>query len=336
MLGGPRQADAEADVIHEDPSVARGGLAEAPPAFTVAICTRDRGAALLATIDAILRGSFQDIEIVVIDQSDDEATRIAIQGIHCGSRLRYIKTASRGLSAARNEALLANRSRWIAFTDDDCEPAEDWLSQLAEAAKEVNEPAILFGRLSPNPDLAERGMVPSWSAKDGGRHNDTWREYCLGGFGGNMAMNIEAIALNGPFNTRLGRGGELSACEEGEFALRLCLRGGAVWELHRPEVLHHGVVAWPDVRASLKADFGSTGHVLGWYLRNGQFSAIVQFLYCIHQESRLLTLNLIRRRRPLGLRRPIWLLRGFLNGIRDRKPIPYLTQESVNDALKSH
>src|SRR2546426_1111000 len=48
----------------------------------------------------------------------------------------YVHEPRRGISRARNAALAAcaGRCDWIAFTDDDCQPAPDWLAaQLAAA-----------------------------------------------------------------------------------------------------------------------------------------------------------------------------------------------------------
>jgi GT2 family glycosyltransferase len=48
-----------------------------------------------------------------------------------GARLR--RQASSGPAAARNAGAHAARGRFICFTDDDCEPHEDWAERLVEA-----------------------------------------------------------------------------------------------------------------------------------------------------------------------------------------------------------
>lgn len=298
-----------------------------PTAITVAICTRNRGDALLLPLKAILEGTFSDVHVLVVDQSDGFETARALLPFDGCERLTYLRTASRGLSAARNEALRANRSPWLAFTDDDCEPAPDWLEQMMAAAREITGPAILFGNFLPNLALSDMGMVPGWKSRTPGRRSDPWREYCLGGFGGNMAVNTEAIELATGFNPDLGRGGTHTACEEGEFALRLCLLGGAVHELAGPVVLHHGLIEWGRVRDALRDDYGATGFVLAWYLRRGRWSAFSQLLFCSHNETRQIFRNLWHRRRPIGLRRPYWLWRGAVRGIRSNQEIPYLSRD---------
>jgi glycosyltransferase involved in cell wall biosynthesis len=275
---------------------------------------------VLRPVNAILAGSFRDFRILVIDQSRDARTANALAAFGCNPRVSYVPSGTRGLSSARNEALRLSDSDWVAFTDDDCEPASDWLERLMDEAGRIEGPAMVFGTFRPNLALAQCGMVPGWRAGRPGRKASPWREYCLGGFGGNMAINRAALGLAGCFHTGLGRGAVVPACEEGELAFRLVLRGGAVHELLEPEVLHHGVVKWRRVRRALSSDYASTGFVLGWYLRHRRGAASVQLLYCLTHEAQTITRNIVRLRRPVGFRRPLWLLSGVLRGLRHAEP----------------
>lgn len=71
-------------------------------------------------------------EIIVADDGDEAATRQAVQqmvarlGPH--PALRYVPVRGRhGPAAARNRGWRAARGDIVAFTDDDCLPATDWL-----------------------------------------------------------------------------------------------------------------------------------------------------------------------------------------------------------------
>lgn len=301
---------------------------EAPPPtpesparpVAVAICTRDRGDLVLRPIRALLAGTFHEFEIIVVDQSSSSETREALGEVD-DCRVRYTPTTTRGLSAARNIALRANRAPLLAFTDDDCEPSPDWLLQLVAAAASVSGPAMFFGPLVAESSIGHAGMVPAWRPRSPGRKSRPWLEYCMGGFGGNMALNSEAIAAVRGFSTRLGRGAALTACEEGELAFRLSLLGGTIHELEKPAVVHHGVVEWAAVRASLRSDFSATGHVLGWYLRRSTVAAATQLAYCLGRELCLVLTNIARMRRPFGVRRAHWLMRGVCAGLRDSSPL---------------
>jgi glycosyltransferase involved in cell wall biosynthesis len=298
-----------------------GGRDSCSPAVTVAICTRNRGALVLNTISAILAGEHSDFMVVVIDQSDDSVTECAVSTVR-DRRVHYLRTSTRGVSEARNVALALNPSPLLAFTDDDCEPSRGWLKALhAESLQNGPGPAIFFGPLVADQSLAGDGMVPGWIPARTRVNRRPWRDYCLGGFGGNMALNREAIALVGRFSPRLGRGAELTACEEGDAAFRLSQAGGIIRELDKGPVLHRGVVKSADVPTALKNDFGSTGHVLGWNIRRGHLAALTQLSYCLGREARVIGTNLLFGTRPLGVRRPLWLVAGLLGGLVDGTPL---------------
>jgi GT2 family glycosyltransferase len=76
-----------------------------------------------------------DYEVIVSDDAVADETRRQVEAMatcmsRCGHTLRYIPvTCSRGPAAARNAGWRAARGAIIAFTDDDCIPAPNWLSR---------------------------------------------------------------------------------------------------------------------------------------------------------------------------------------------------------------
>lgn len=127
-----------------------------PPRLIVAICTFQRNGPLRHLLDTIHRyakdqAAHYQLGVVVVDDSaDQQAQKIAAQfegrfarGIH------YRHSGKRNISLARNLAIetASELGDWIAMTDDDCEPSEQWLRellrvQLATGADIVTGPLI--------------------------------------------------------------------------------------------------------------------------------------------------------------------------------------------------
>jgi GT2 family glycosyltransferase len=108
-------------------------MSEPNPTLTVVVCTRGRPDKVRATLDALDRGA-PGLPVVVVDQGAAPAGELAARAA-ADARLRVIHDAGRGLSRARNLALRALDSDWVAFVDDDCLVAEDFGAALtAEVA----------------------------------------------------------------------------------------------------------------------------------------------------------------------------------------------------------
>src|SRR5579871_4460836 len=94
------------------------------PTVSALICTRNRGDSLIPTVRSILRPNNPCMELVIIDQSSDDATENALKPFMSDSRLRYLRTTTRGKGIALNIGLEECRGEIVAITDDDCEVGE--------------------------------------------------------------------------------------------------------------------------------------------------------------------------------------------------------------------
>src|SRR5262249_39605401 len=87
---------------------------------SVIVCTRNRGDNIVPTAKSILKDSYLNFELIIVDQSGDDLTEKALAPL-CAedSRVRYVKTEPRGKSTALNFGAQTARGEYIALTDDD-------------------------------------------------------------------------------------------------------------------------------------------------------------------------------------------------------------------------
>ncbi len=106
-----------------------GGIA---PAISVIVPTVDRPQLLEVALRSILAQTFQDFEIVVVnDAGPPLGDLLARLG---SARIRYVENAQRrGHSGARNAGLRAARGRYVAYLDDDDTFHPDHLATLMAA-----------------------------------------------------------------------------------------------------------------------------------------------------------------------------------------------------------
>jgi glycosyltransferase involved in cell wall biosynthesis len=93
------------------------------PAVSVVIPAYNRADVIQGAIQSVLRQSWEDFELIVVDDGSTDGTQDATRAIR-DPRLRLIETArNMGASAARNLGVEEARGDWVAFQDSD----DEWL-----------------------------------------------------------------------------------------------------------------------------------------------------------------------------------------------------------------
>lgn len=250
------------------------------PAISVAICTRNRGASIAATILSLRRSTHTDFEVVVIDQSEDEVTARAVAGAATGDpRIRYVHTPTRGLSVARNIALRHVRAPLVAWTDDDCEVAEDWLERIIETFARHPEAGQVCGAVLPGPHDAARGFIPDHPVPALRVVRSPWKKFRAGGIGANLAFRREALERAGPWDEVLSAGGPLHSCEDGDMTFRVLRAGFAVVETPEVRVVHHGFRTWDEGSQLMRRTGVAIGAYTMKHVRMGDLAMLPTLLY---------------------------------------------------------
>jgi glycosyltransferase involved in cell wall biosynthesis len=95
----------------------------ASPAVSVVIAAYNAAATLPETLASLARQTFTDWEAVVVDDGSTDDTAAVAERLAAGDpRIRVLRQANAGHSAARNAAIAAARGDWIVCLDSD-----DWV-----------------------------------------------------------------------------------------------------------------------------------------------------------------------------------------------------------------
>ncbi len=195
------------------------------PTVSVIIPTYNRRALLTEAIDSVLRQTFQDFELVVVDDGSTDGTRDAVISFD-DPRVRYLFQTNAGVAAARNWGVASSRAPLIAFLDSD----DTWMPEKLR---------VQVDYLERNPHISLCQTEEVW-VRDGRRVNPAEKHRKHSGWifrecvplcivsPSAVMMRREAFGALGGFDE------SLRACEDYDLWLRAALR----YEIHTlPEAL---------------------------------------------------------------------------------------------------
>jgi GT2 family glycosyltransferase len=232
---------------------------------TVVIATRNRAASVAGTIASLLAGAERPHEILVVDQSDDDRTAVAVEPF--ARDVRYLRSRTTGLARAHNEGIAASQTELIGITDDDCDVARDWLPGLAGAFVCDPRVGVVFGDVRPMPHDAATGFVPCYVRDEAFLARSLVDKANVDGMGACMALRRRIWVELGGFDERFGAGGRFHAADEGEFALRALQAGWFVYETPAMAVVHRGLRGRSEARALVHRYAYGTGAMMAKHVR---------------------------------------------------------------------
>lgn len=86
--------------------------------FSVVIPLYNKEKSIVNTVSSVLNQSYQNFEIVIIDDGSTDSSVDAVKSIS-DERIRLIHQENQGVSAARNRGIKEAKNEWIAFLDGD-------------------------------------------------------------------------------------------------------------------------------------------------------------------------------------------------------------------------
>lgn len=303
----------------------------------VVVITRNRSSYIGETLAALARQDCPDFEIMVVDSSTDaEKTRTAT--ITAEFKAQYIFEPRRGQALARNTGVTNTTAEIIAFTDDDCVPAQDWLRRSLE---NFQDPAVwaCTGRVVQYHREGAANLFEEVAGQDlGGERrvftaNDT--RFSLGflfgnvakifakhmkssapipfgiGHGSSMVFRRETFKQLGGFNEQFGNSAVKYAIEDTELFYRLLKSGHTI--IYEPAAMvSHKHKLTPEEVFKTRYIYSYVGAALLWQHRK---DARMFIMFCGRLVQLLIKNAQYKIQRAPALAQSFRSdLRGFLDG----------------------
>ncbi len=249
----------------------------------VVIPTRNRGELIADTLTSLRASTYPRFRVWVVDQSKGQETAEVVEGFMVeDNRFSYVPTCTRGSDKARNIGIRAGSAPIVAFTDDDCRVAEDWLAALLAEYERDSETWGVFGRVIPGQDEGASGQgnrlqraIPMALQDVLERQIFQGNRFDLGfGHGANMSFRRITFERVGTFDELLGAGAPLRSWPERDLGYRVLMAGGRIVYTPGALVYHHHWRDWSGVRATYRNYGIGTGAAVGKYLRYGDWGAL--------------------------------------------------------------
>ena len=193
----------------------------AAPAVSILTPAFDVARFVGATVDSALAQTSPDWEMVVVDDGSVDGTAAAVAA-RKDPRIRLIRQANAGVSAARSRAMEAARGRAVLFLDADDWLAPDALARLSAALAASPDAVGAYGAYAFVAEDAAPGDPPLRRKSGPFPAGDILERLVVQNLfanGGHLLVRREAVDRAGPFLSHVRYG------EDWEYWIRLALQG---------------------------------------------------------------------------------------------------------------
>jgi glycosyltransferase involved in cell wall biosynthesis len=291
--------------------------------LSLIICTRDRCQQLARCLQSVRELGFErSWELIIVDNGSSDGTAAIVEQFAATAcvPVRYVYQPEPGLGNAHNAGVAIARGEILAFTDDDCYAASDFLHCVWYA---FADPTVGYigGRVMLH-DAADHAITINESTTP---LIFPPRSFINTGavMGANMAFRREVLLAIGGFDPLFGPGAPFNA-EDADAAARASALG---WKgEYRPEVIvrhHHGRKASDAARMWKSYGIGIGAYHMKLLLQGHE---VLWFLRSLYQARRRVKMSLVGVLwEPVGAAKYAYLyltrsLRGWLSRMLVRRP----------------
>ena len=147
------------------------------PAVSVILPTHNRATLVGRAIDSVLGQSFEDFELIVVDDNSTDDTAQVIARFDAHPRLRYYRNAKNlGPSGARNRGIDLARGSYVAFQDSDDRWFPEKLARQMEEIREKDAQVCYCGAFYYSPENSYYIPRPRTVSKKGMQSGDLSRD----------------------------------------------------------------------------------------------------------------------------------------------------------------
>jgi glycosyltransferase involved in cell wall biosynthesis len=205
--------------------------------LSLVICTRNRASQLAESLRSLTRLQYSaPWELVIVDNGSNDETQDVIKSFRESFLLKTVVEPQTGLGRAHNRGWTMSQGDIVAFTDDDCYPADDFLDSVVRCFEEDPRLGFIGGRILLHDPEDYRITIQEKASRHDLRPGDFLPTGLI--HGANFACRRTALQSADGFDERFGPGA-LFNCEEVDVMARM-LAGGWVGAYDpRPLVYHH-------------------------------------------------------------------------------------------------
>lgn len=128
------------------------------PEVSVVVPAYNAGRFLRESLGSVLAQTFQDLEVVVVDDGSKDDTPAVV--LSFGDAVRYVRQENQGVSAARNRGIELSQGRFVAFLDADDIWSPEKLERQMACLAEGGACYSAFRRIGPDGGDRGRSSAP--------------------------------------------------------------------------------------------------------------------------------------------------------------------------------
>ena len=238
---------------------------------SLVLATVGRTDELCRLIDSLVRQTFRNFEVILVDQNLDDRLQSHVQRLDdVGMALKHVKHFPPNLSTARNAGIALAQGKWVGFPDDDCWYDAQFLEHLCPY---FDDTTALSGVSARWVELIDSNVRQTDLTC---KRSRAFRDVPTTSF--TLFFNRKLFDEIGAFDARLGVGQWFGAAEETDLVLRALGAGAKIAYEPSAKVYHPLKRPQPTPQARLSARSRARGTGALYKKHNLSFLVVVRGL----------------------------------------------------------